>query len=110
MDRDFLNKVEFERDVKIKQPRNSKRTDHQPEEEVRIVRKRTIQAKILRLIFFLVTVFALLWVGKYSVEAVYCSLANCEHKSMGQIYHEYKDFKAEKTADHNRRYGIQGER
>jgi hypothetical protein len=85
--------VQFEREVKIKKPRALKQTDNQPEGPTGNIR----QAKVLRLIFFLVTCATLLWLGKYSLEAAYCCITGCGyHKNMTQIYQEYKAYEAGK--------------
>lgn len=93
MDRDFLNDVKFKRDVKLARP-SSKETDDQPEERP----NRNVQAKVLRLIFFLVICFVLLWTVKIGFESLVGFCTGREHWTVEQMYMDYKHVDADRRA------------
>jgi len=94
MNRDFLNDVKFRRDIKLS--RSSKGTDDQPEEKPRS--RNILQAKVLRLIFFLVVCFALLWTAKIGFESLVGFCTGREHWTIEQMYTDYKQVQADRRA------------
>ena len=95
--RSFINSVQFDCNVKLR-PARSKHIEDQPEERAR---RPGLQARVLRLMFFLVASAVLAWTGKYGLECTYCLCTGQEkHMSIGQICHQVKGYHmAQKTAE-----------
>ena len=92
MNRDFLDDVKFKRDIKLSRP--STEIDDQSEETPR--RRNMLQAKVLRLIFFLVVCFALLWTVKFGFESLIGFCTGREHWTVEQMYHDYRQLQTDK--------------
>lgn len=74
MNKDFLNSVEFETKVRIKRPKQPKEVKADLEKEKAARRSKRFQKKLMRLVFFLFTSAALVWVLIYSCESTFSYL------------------------------------
>jgi hypothetical protein len=73
MDRNFLDKVKFTKDVKLKAK------VYQPEELEALDQKKSHKKKLFRLIYFIVFTILFVLGSKYALEATICYMANVDH-------------------------------
>lgn len=98
MDMDFLDDITFETDVALEKRSASGKSCSPVIKDIASSPNLFIP-KLIRLVFFLVTVFALVWACKFGIESFYCFCRGYEnHMTMGQIVQEFKDYKAEQKA------------
>jgi len=103
MDMDFLDDITFETDITLKNPAAVPIERNSFLNFAASRRKNIFAVKLLRLVFFLVSVFALVWACKYGIESFYCFCRGYEnHMTIGQIVQEFKDYKAEQKAKDDR--------
>lgn len=76
MDKNFLNNIQFNSDIKLKRPKKNRDKPR---------RFRRFPQKILRLVFFISVLVALFYGGKYFLESAFSFCQGTEHQTWEEI-------------------------
>lgn len=90
MNRDFLNDIRFKKKVKLEKP--MPKDVEKWLDDVGNERRNRIFAKLLRLLYFIIILFALWFGGKYAVESFVSFCRGTEHMEMREIKEDFKDY------------------
>ncbi len=71
MNRFFLNDVKFEKNVKLKRPKKPKDLEKQETREKTVRRSKRFKMKLMRLVFFFLTVAAIAYASLYTCESLF---------------------------------------
>ncbi len=84
MSNEFLNEIQFNKKVQLKRPKKQKKKGY-----------KRVPQKIMRLAFFLVTLYVLFLGGRYFLEGFVAFCRGTEHKPWSEVVKDYKEFQEE---------------